>query len=299
MKKLKNHTTYYYTEQRTFTEPLDNVHYFIKRNYEIGMHKQNFFEINIIIRGKGKHYIDDSLIDAEVGDVFIIPPDVEHGYTGGEGFDVYHIIVSNSFMQKNFVDLQSINGFSTLFKVEPIIRGKINNHLHLKLKDMQLKAFEKMLMERKNKRPIFTPENWIVNSSCFLIIVTKLCEAYIENINLPNSDVDVNDSYFMRALSLIHERFNEKLSIAELAAEAHLSESTFMRRFLSVCKQTPFEYIIERRIEAAKNMLINTNATMIEIAEKVGFYDSSHLCRTFKKISGITPKEYRRMKIEN
>ncbi|MBQ3017123.1 MAG: helix-turn-helix transcriptional regulator [Clostridia bacterium] len=299
MNKLQKNNTYYYTDRRTFKNPFDNVHYFIKRNYEIGMHKQDFFEINIVIRGKGIHYISDNKIDAEVGDVFIIPPEVEHGYVGGEGFDVYHIVVSNGFMQKNIAELQSINGFSTLFKVEPIIRAKVNNPLHLKLKKSQLKALEEILTERKNKRPIYTPEEWMLNSASFLIIVTRLCEAYVENFNILADNFSVKDSYFMRALALIHEKFNEKLSVADLAAEAHLSESTFVRKFIYVCKQTPFEYIVDRRIEAAENMLLNSTASLVEIAEKVGFYDSAHLCRTFKKKKGVTPKEYRKLKAES
>ena len=57
------------------------------KDYEIGMHEQEFYEINLITKGEGMHYIDDSRIKAEVGDVFIIPPKISHGYLGGKDFD--------------------------------------------------------------------------------------------------------------------------------------------------------------------------------------------------------------------
>ena len=287
---------YYFTNDYTFKDPLDNVHYFIMRDYNIGMHKQEFFEINIVIKGRGVHFIEDGALECEAGDVFIIPPEAEHGYEGGDGFDVYHIIVNNKFMQKNIADLEAIGGFSMLFNVEPLMRAKMNKPLHLKLTRAQFGMIADLLEDRKNQINFGSAENAFINTGAFFIIVTRLCEVYVENNRSTYVDSDVKDKAFMNALALIHERYNEKLSVDILAKEARLSKSTFMRRFIYICKLTPAEYITRKRIDAAESMLTNSNASVLEIAEKVGFYDSAHFSRTFKKIKGLTPSEYRKEK---
>ncbi len=294
MNELKKDAKYYFKNELTFKTPLDNVHYFVMRNYEIGMHKQDFFEINIIVRGSGVHYIEGNLVEASVGDVFIIPPEVEHGYTGGEGFDVYHILLNNKFMQKNLADLQMINGFSMLFNVEPIMRARTNKSLHLKLNGIQFKNIESLLMERIDKKNYLSAEDSMISTGTVYILITKLCGIYVENNSLENRNTEVKDEAFMRSLALIHERYREKLTLEELAREARLSKSTYVRKFLYICKTTPAEYIMRKRIEVAENLLKNSNASLLEIAETVGFYDAAHFSRTFKKINGISPFEYRK-----
>lgn len=54
------------------------------------------------------------------------------------------------------------------------------------------------------------------------------------------------------------------------------------------------EYLIHVRIEKAKELLLSTHMKSYEIAEKVGFIDDSYFSRTFKKITGVRPIEFRR-----
>ena len=108
VQQLKKHAHYYYTHSDFFNNTTDLVHAFIMKDYEIGMHEQEFYEINIITKGVGTHYIGDSRVDATVGDVFIVPPHIEHGYVGGDGFDVFHVIMSDAFMIKYIADLQQL-----------------------------------------------------------------------------------------------------------------------------------------------------------------------------------------------
>ena len=102
----------------------------------------------------------------------------------------------------------------------------------------------------------------------------------------------------MRSLALIHERYCERITVEELAKEAMMSKSTYMRRFLQICRVTPAEYIIRKRIEVAENMLKNTNTPLSEISERIGFYDVAHFSRTFKKLKGVTPSQYRKAETE-
>ena len=66
MQKLDNNVKYSFTSEETFRNELDNVHTFVMKNYKIGMHVQDFFEINIITNGRGKHCFEDNVVDADV-----------------------------------------------------------------------------------------------------------------------------------------------------------------------------------------------------------------------------------------
>ena len=294
MELLQKNERFYFKNDEAFPTLHDHIHFYLMSDYSIGMHRQEFFEINIVTRGKGVHYIGNNALNAEVGDVFIIPPEVDHGYTGGDGFDVYHIIISNKYIQKYFAELRSVEGFSMLFNVEPIMRASSGKPLHLKLTNEQFKRIAELLRERKDKHFSLKVEEMFINTGAFLIIVTNLCRFYIENGASANAETECQDTNFMQALELIHEKYNEKLTIERLAKEARMSRATFMRRFVRICKLSPAEYITRKRMEISESMLRTSNVPVSEIAESVGFYDIAHFSKVFSKYHGCSPLEYRK-----
>ena len=299
MKTLKRHHTYHFSSE-SFGSAYNYFRYFIEHSYEIGMHKQEFFEINIVTHGSGTHYIDGGAISANVGDVFIIPPELEHGYEGGEGFDVLHILINNRFMQKNLTELRAMSGFSLLFDVEPLMRAKAGRSLHLSLDPENFLDIMDTISDRLDKNGALCADEAILNTGAFFTLVSKLCRIYTKDITSGSVLGTGEDAAFMHAFSLIHERYKEKLSIDMLAREARLSRSSFTRKFKYICKTSPAQYITAKRVEAAENMLLMTAAPISDIAEETGFYDASHLTRAFFKIHGVTPSEYRkRNKSEN
>jgi AraC family transcriptional regulator len=96
-----------------------------------------------------------------------------------------------------------------------------------------------------------------------------------------------------QARELIHAGFKEKLSLAEIAQEVGVHPiylaSEFRRRYHS----TVGEYVRQLRIESACRALSQTNETLVEIALKVGFADQSHFCKVFRRLTGLTPSQYR------
>lgn len=101
----------------------------------------------------------------------------------------------------------------------------------------------------------------------------------------------------MRAISTIHEKYHEKITIDQLSKIANLSRSAFIKKFNKICKIPPSTYIIKTRIEVAKNMLINTKYSINDISYRTGFYDTPHFVRYFEKEVGISPANYRKNSI--
>lgn len=294
MDKLQNNPIFYYESKVTFKSEIDDVHAFPRPNFECGMHMQEFFEINIITRGNGIHYIEDSYVHTQVGDVFIIPPKVKHGFKNGSGLDVFHVLISDRFINKNMSDLQLIPSYFVLFAAEPLMRGKADNILHLRLSDAQFEKLNGLLGIALGCRNQLDPFDCLSRKGFVLLLISFLCKIYSENSDNNPSGNSKADESFLKAISHIHEHYYEKINVDTLAKIANLSRSTFLRKFTEVCKISPSEYITNRRLEVAEYMLLNTSESILSVAFKCGFYDAAHFTRIFTKKKGITPSEFRK-----
>lgn len=94
-------------------------------------------------------------------------------------------------------------------------------------------------------------------------------------------------------LSYIWEHLEQDLSLAELAAVAHLSPHYFVSLFKQSMELTPHKYITRCRIEKAKELLRQPELPIVEIAQQVGFQNQSHFTRVFRQHTQTTPKVYR------
>ncbi len=87
---------------------------------------------------------------------------------------------------------------------------------------------------------------------------------------------------------------NKEMDIAQLASECGLSTSRFARAFRQSTGCPPHRWLLQRRIERARYLLLNSDKTLVEIAKACGFSDQSHLTRAFGQIVGTSPGLWRR-----
>lgn len=104
---------------------------------------------------------------------------------------------------------------------------------------------------------------------------------------------DLDPRRLKRVLDLIEVRFTEPLSLAELAAEACLSEYHFSRLFRAATGLSPYRYVTVRRVQAAQRILAHTRASLLEVALETGFGSQANFIRVFRKCTGLTPGQYR------
>ncbi len=99
---------------------------------------------------------------------------------------------------------------------------------------------------------------------------------------------------FAPVLAYIEHHLAAPMKLAELAELAHLQPTYFSNLFSRVLGQPPMTYLTRRRIERAEALLLSRpEAKLQEVAERVGFQDVFHFSRTFKRVAGVPPSQYR------
>ncbi|WP_313884330.1 AraC family transcriptional regulator [Mycobacteroides abscessus] len=96
-----------------------------------------------------------------------------------------------------------------------------------------------------------------------------------------------------KLIALIEDGIDAEISLESLARSANMSVTQFIKTFTATFHTTPYQYVLDRRIERAKRMLGTTALPVTDIASRVGFSSPSHFATAFKSRVGVTPTGYR------
>lgn len=97
-----------------------------------------------------------------------------------------------------------------------------------------------------------------------------------------------------RARDLIDEHLAGDVSVEWLAKQCGLSESYFARAFRETVGMPPYQWMIERRVQRAKDLMHDRALTLTDVALSCGFADQSHFSRAFSRVAGVPPGVWRR-----
>ena len=131
----------------------------------------------------------------------------------------------------------------------------------------------------------------IRSSSAMTDILSKMAIKRLSpshNASLAHYDKMINST-----ISYIQSRYNQKINISDLTKMVHISEYHFLRIFKKYTGISPYEYITNYRINKSKTLLGETSLSINEIAFEVGFNNINNYIRSFKKLVGTTPMNYR------
>jgi len=103
------------------------------------------------------------------------------------------------------------------------------------------------------------------------------------------------DEDIIQIQSWMQKHYPDNILMEKLAEEFGLSLRTLNRRFKTATGSTPLNYLQQIRMDAAKDLLKNTNLSIHEIANSVGYNDLSHFNRLFKRLLATSPSQYREM----
>ncbi len=114
-----------------------------------------------------------------------------------------------------------------------------------------------------------------------------------ENPDTPKITQTEQANRLRSMIAYINQHYPEKISLAEIAKTAGVSEREATRCFKKNIGQSPMEYLIRYRLNQSKKLLSETGMTITDICQQFGFSDSAYFGKVFRKFFDMTPSEYR------
>ena len=241
-----------------------------------------FIYFYFIVEGSGTFFIENDSIKIKKNDLVIINSNIGHNLYVDE--DEYAVKTLG-------FGLESIGLTSHLDEVQSEEELELDNFFHITWENKEAKIneiFTKIVNEFHSEN-LYAKTLADALASYFLINFLRHFRNEIEvvpDINI-NRRIDYIKSY-------IDNNYSLDLSLEGLSNMAYMNKFHLIAEFKQSYRVTPIEYLILKRIEVSKGLLISTNHSMETIAEIVGFNSQSYFNQVFRKKVGITPSQFRK-----
>ncbi len=241
-------------------------------------HIHREFEFLVMCEGKGTVYVENERFDLKAGEgIFVNSEELHIGIkTDSERASFFAVVFAPEVFGNFALDLIMQK------YVEPVIKKKIRPKRRLSEGVVQ-KLFE--IREKPGE----------------LKIKALLYDIWDECINTAEKSPDFSKSKSVEdvksVMEYIRENYRRDITLESMAEHVNMSRGYLCRKFKSVVRMTPFEYLIEVRIDKGCEMLKNTDFSVGEIAQLCGFNSFSYFSKIFNEKTGCTPLEYRKSRL--
>ncbi|WP_191014922.1 AraC family transcriptional regulator [Treponema zioleckii] len=245
-------------------------------------HYHPYYEIFYVTMGNCRMFVGHSLFTVSPGEMVILPPSTLHRTQYDEKIPVERTTVS--FTPKFIDGMGQIVGMKTL--EESLCMGKVifNGQSRERLEVI----FENLLFEDKINDKFSEAAKKTLLSELFVCLARNgsgLSEEKLMN----ETEANIQD-----AAKHIFEHYSEEITLKEASSIAGMSETYFSKKFREVTGFGFKEYLTNIRMQHAINMLTSGDLTITEIAIECGFPDANYFGDTFKKRTGMSPRDFRR-----
>lgn len=253
------------------------------------LHWHSEFEINFILDGCADYIIGDERFTSRSGDIIITAPNLLHSaYPHCNSKQVYEVFLfSNEMLGASAGDRMSAELILPLCTGELYINPRITQD-HVYYSELRI-SMENIISSAMGDSAM---HDILIKSE-----LMRLFWILYESGDITKSSAkSINSGELVRpAIEYINTNFFEDISIKSLAKMLGLSESYFMQKFHETAGIGAIEYLNQIRIKAVCEQLLCTKKSTAEIAFDCGFRNLSNFNRTFKRMTGITPREYGRL----
>lgn len=245
------------------------------------MHKverEEGIEENIICfctKGKGYVQLGSAIREVNKNEYFIIPKHSKHKYFSGieDGWGLY------------FVHLSGLK--ADLFCQN---KNKIGNSLNQAQLNIIYNVLSNAILQLEIK-PSFENVEFVNKSINYIVDVL---------INYEKNEIAYSkkDDLIFKFQNYLETNVENKIGIYDLIYSLNVSQGTLYSAVKTKFDVTPMQYVFNMKVNIAADMLTTTDYKISKIAQKVGFNDQYHFSKKFKSATGLSPSEYRRLKIK-
>jgi AraC-like DNA-binding protein len=264
---------------------------FFDEKWSMDPNRHKFFEMVYVKKGGGEFEISGEVVSIGSNDILIIKPDELHKLTVKSRTGCEFIVLSFKFKNMeskgfskisldNFLDFVKGNSSGPYFKLKVSQKNEIIIVLNKILTEMENKDIGSDFLNRLYVLELF-------------VLISRVLKSEWENSIKTESGklkelIDASVNY-------INQNFDRELSVTDISKFIFLSPSYFTKVFKEHMGISPHNYLLEIRIERAKEMIVNTENKICDIALNVGFSNQQRFNEMFKKKVGMAPLKYKKI----
>lgn len=160
-----------------------------------------------------------------------------------------------------------------------------------RVRNSQMEAIAKMLLAESQQDSLGS--QLYLDSLANALAVNLLRHHATTTPQLPVYDGGLPPRQLQRILDFVEAHLDQELRLEILAQLLDMSQFHFSRLFKQSLGLSPYQYLIQQRVERAKSLLKTSDRPIVDIALECGFNSHSHLSKQFRQVTGITPKAFR------
>ena len=245
-------------------------------------HFHPFTEIFFITDGKGAFYLNDHIVNVNKWDLIIINSNCLHTEKSSlSDIPLEYIVLGVDNLLLNFQESYSLTSNEQQIKLYEIMNFS-------KEKDLFLNYFNNLINEIENKE--FNYE--IICKSILNMLITHIIRSKTSILFIEESREKLNLEC-IKIKNYIDSHHSQNITLDFLSNLTYMNKFHLVHTFTKQIGLSPINYAINKRIQEAKNLLATTSYSIRDIASIVGFCNSSYFSQMFKKVTGVTPKNYR------
>ncbi|WP_020008234.1 helix-turn-helix transcriptional regulator [Salinicoccus albus] len=258
-----------------------------ERKEEWPNHLHEWWELIYIHTGEATFFIDQHIIYLKKGDLIFVPPNIIHRTM----IKVNQVLTTSVLylFPTHFIDNNiNRNLLFDLFRRSER-KQKFRYFIPIEKQDTVEKYLNLINLEKKNENPFW-------EEAAFTHIIQLMIQLHRWE-DVFDSGVDespTNPPWLNIVIEYIDEHLHETVRLKDLSDQIYMSSVYFSKKFKQTVGMTVSDFLIKKRTLKAKELLRESDANVQEVAELSGYHSIPYFHRTFKKLVGKTPTEYRK-----
>ena len=239
-----------------------------KPNMSIVPHSHDFYQYLYVKKGSGELQTDGKRLTLEIGKIYVLPPFIQHSIESfDEGMTTYELKFHANRENDTALSETTVTIDLSGTHAESVFKGMFNEtaNMHPMYKEMLSLKLEEL----------------------------HLCMTRAAELDESKKKTSSYSQTFSDVIYYMERNYASEMSLKTLADIAHMEKIYFLKKFKAEVGTTPVNYLRRLRINQSKNLLINSDFNVTQIAEAVGFQSIHHFSNVFKKLVGISPSEYK------
>jgi AraC family transcriptional regulator len=213
------------------------------------------------------------------GDICIVPAKMPSSYFAEDSHRYLYIEVCSAFLQR--VAQEALDLSPDQLEFRPVFQSR-NPQL-----EQLLRLLKAELQQHGRMGRLY------IDSLGNALVVNLLQDYFVSCPRMTQVEGGLGDRQLIQITRYIYEHLDQDIKLSDLAQISKMSQAHFSRLFKQSTGSSPYQYLLQQRVERAKQLLMSTDQSLVEIALACGFSSHSHFTSQFRKITGVTPRDYR------